>query len=37
LVAKGARTLFIERPYAYGLGSAGKAGVAQAIETLRTD
>jgi L-lactate dehydrogenase (cytochrome) len=33
----GARAVMIGRAYAYGLGAAGGAGVARAIEILRTD
>jgi L-lactate dehydrogenase (cytochrome) len=33
----GARAVLIGRAYAYGLGAAGEAGVARAIEILRTD
>lgn len=33
----GARAVLIGRAYAYGLGAAGKAGVARAIEILRAD
>ena len=33
----GARAVFIGRAFAYGLGAAGAAGVARAIEILRTD
>ena len=33
----GARAVLIGRAYAYGLGAAGQAGVARAIEILRTD
>jgi L-lactate dehydrogenase (cytochrome) len=33
----GARAVLIGRAYAYGLGAAGEAGVAKAIEILRTD
>jgi L-lactate dehydrogenase (cytochrome) len=33
----GARAVLIGRAYAYGLGAAGGAGVARAIEILRTD
>ena len=33
----GARAVLIGRAYAYGLGAAGAAGVARAIEILRTD
>jgi L-lactate dehydrogenase (cytochrome) len=33
----GARAALIGRAYAYGLGAAGEAGVARAIEILRTD
>ena len=33
----GARAVLIGRAYAYGLGAAGEAGVAHAIEILRTD
>ena len=33
----GARAVLVGRAYAYGLGAAGKAGVARAIEILRTD
>jgi len=33
----GARAVLIGRAYAYGLGAAGSAGVARAIEILRTD
>lgn len=35
-VAQGARAVLVGRPYAYGLGAAGKAGVAAAIEILRS-
>src|SRR5207237_8922591 len=33
----GARAVMVGRAYAYGLGAAGDAGVARAIEILRTD
>jgi isopentenyl diphosphate isomerase/L-lactate dehydrogenase-like FMN-dependent dehydrogenase len=33
----GARAVLVGRAYAYGLGAAGEAGVARAIEILRTD
>jgi isopentenyl diphosphate isomerase/L-lactate dehydrogenase-like FMN-dependent dehydrogenase len=33
----GARAVMIGRAYAYGLGAAGEAGVARAIEILRAD
>jgi L-lactate dehydrogenase (cytochrome) len=33
----GARAVLVGRAYAYGLGAAGGAGVARAIEILRTD
>jgi L-lactate dehydrogenase (cytochrome) len=33
----GARAVMVGRAYAYGLGAAGGAGVARAIEILRTD
>src|SRR5947199_5425522 len=33
----GARAVLIGRAYAYGLGAAGEAGVARAIEILRAD
>src|SRR5512144_932633 len=33
----GARAVLIGRAYAYGLGAGGEAGVARAIEILRTD
>jgi isopentenyl diphosphate isomerase/L-lactate dehydrogenase-like FMN-dependent dehydrogenase len=33
----GARAVMVGRAYAYGLGAAGEAGVARAIEILRTD
>jgi L-lactate dehydrogenase (cytochrome) len=33
----GARAIMIGRAYAYGLGAAGSAGVARAIEILRSD
>ena len=36
-LALGARAVLIGRAYAYGLGAAGGAGVARAIEILRTD
>ena len=36
-VAMGARAVLIGRAYAYGLGAAGGAGVARAIDILRTD
>jgi isopentenyl diphosphate isomerase/L-lactate dehydrogenase-like FMN-dependent dehydrogenase len=36
-VCLGARAVMIGRAYAYGLGAAGEAGVARAIEILRTD
>ena len=36
-LAVGARAVLIGRAYAYGLGAAGAAGVARAIEILRTD
>jgi L-lactate dehydrogenase (cytochrome) len=36
-VALGAKAVLVGRAYAYGLGAAGEAGVARAIEILRTD
>ena len=33
----GARAVLIGRAYAYGLGAAGEAGVARAIQILRSD
>jgi L-lactate dehydrogenase (cytochrome) len=33
----GARAVMIGRAYAYGLGAAGEAGIARAIEILQTD
>ena len=33
----GAKAVLVGRAYAYGLGAAGKPGVARAIEILRTD
>jgi len=36
-ICLGARAVLIGRAYAYGLGAAGAAGVARAIEILRTD
>src|SRR5438132_14325274 len=33
----GARAVLVGRAYAYGLGAAGEAGVARALEILRTD
>lgn len=36
-VCMGARAVLIGRAYAYGLGAAGEAGVARAIDILRTD
>jgi len=33
----GARAVLVGRAYAYGLGAAGEAGVARAIEILRAD
>jgi L-lactate dehydrogenase (cytochrome) len=36
-ICLGARAVLIGRAYAYGLGAAGEAGVARAIEILRTD
>jgi L-lactate dehydrogenase (cytochrome) len=36
-LALGARAVLIGRAYAWGLGAAGEAGVARAIEILRTD
>ena len=36
-VCLGARAVLVGRPYAWGLGAAGRPGVARAIEILRTD
>jgi L-lactate dehydrogenase (cytochrome) len=36
-ICLGARVVLIGRAYAYGLGSAGEAGVTRAIEILRAD
>jgi L-lactate dehydrogenase (cytochrome) len=36
-ICLGARAVLIGRAYAYGLGAAGRSGVARAIEILRTD
>ena len=36
-ICLGARAVLVGRAYAYGLGAAGKPGVARAIEILRTD
>jgi isopentenyl diphosphate isomerase/L-lactate dehydrogenase-like FMN-dependent dehydrogenase len=36
-ICLGARAVLIGRAYAYGLGAAGEAGVARALEILRTD
>ena len=36
-VCLGARAVLIGRAYAYGLGAAGEAGVARALEILRSD
>jgi L-lactate dehydrogenase (cytochrome) len=36
-ICLGARAVLVGRPYAYGLGAAGEAGVARAIEILRAD
>jgi len=36
-VALGARAVLVGRAYAYGLGAGGEAGVARALEILRTD
>ena len=36
-VCLGARAVLIGRAYAYGLAAAGQAGVARALEILRTD
>ena len=36
-ICLGARAVLIGRAYAYGLGAAGEAGVARAIEILRAD
>jgi len=36
-VCLGARAVLVGRAYAYGLAAAGEAGVARALEILRTD
>jgi len=36
-ICLGARAVLVGRAYAYGLGAAGEAGVARALEILRTD
>ena len=36
-LALGARAVLVGRAYAYGLGAAGEAGVARAIDILRAD
>ena len=36
-ICLGARAVLVGRPYAYGLGAAGEAGVARVIEILRAD
>ena len=36
-IAMGAKAVLVGRAYAYGLAGAGQAGVARAIDILRTD